>query len=117
MSGHSSGVNSVAFAPDGRTLATSDNVGTVILWNLTDPTQPRLLGTPLRHSGAVTSAFAPDGRTLAVGSNVDDGTVILWDLGDRAQPRRLGQPLSGHRGGVLSVAFAPDGTTLGHRQQ
>ncbi len=71
---------SVAFAPDGTTLATGDTDGTVILWDLTDPAQPRRLGQPLTgHTGPVYSvAFAPDGTTLATGG--DDGTVILWDL-------------------------------------
>ena len=83
----------------------------MILWDLTDPAQPRRLGQPLTgHTSTVYSvAFAPDGTTLATAST--DGT-ILWDLTDPAQPRRLGQPLTGHTSAVYSVAFAPDGTTL-----
>ena len=52
----------------------------MILWDLTDPTQPRRLGQPLTgHTGPVYSAvFAPDRHALATAS--DDGTVILWDL-------------------------------------
>ena len=74
---------SVAFAPDGTTLATAGADGTVILWDLTDPAQPRRLGPPLTgHTGTVYSvAFAPDGTTLATGDTyATDGTVILWDL-------------------------------------
>jgi WD40 repeat protein len=105
-------VTSVAFAPDGRTLATASGDRTVILWDLTDPAQPRRIGLPLTgHTAGVTSvAFAPDGRTLATASY--DRTVILWDLTDPVQPRTLGRPLSGHTEGVYSVAFAPDGHTL-----
>jgi WD40 repeat protein/type II secretory pathway predicted ATPase ExeA len=99
----------LAFARDGRTLATSSGDRTVVLWDVSDPARPRRLGQPLTgHGGAVVSvAFAPDGRTLATGSL--DHTVILWDLADRTLPRRLG---TGHSSPVRSLAFARDGRTL-----
>ena len=77
----------MAFAPDGRTVATGSWDGTVILWDLADRTGPRRIGQPLTgHTSreARALAFSPDGRTLATsGAN---GTVILWDLTDRAAP-------------------------------
>ncbi|MGH3885365.1 MAG: TIR domain-containing protein [Pseudonocardiaceae bacterium] len=112
LTGHTSSVNSVAFTPDGHTLATGSDDSTVILWDLTDPVASRRLGQPLTgHTGAVTTmALAPDGRTLITGSA--DRTVIRWDLTDLAQPRQLGQPLTGHTGAVSSVALASDGHTF-----
>jgi WD40 repeat protein len=79
----------VAFSPDGNTLATGRSEDqTVILWDLTDRTQPRRLGQPLTgHTDSVSAVvFSPDGNTLATGSH--DQTVILWDLIPLAQLRR-----------------------------
>ncbi|MBM2821904.1 MAG: NTPase-like protein [Thermoleophilia bacterium] len=69
-------VLSVAFSPDGVTLASAGLYRTVRLWDV--PTHKQL-GEPLRgHRGAVSSvAFSPDGRMLA--SAGDDQTVRLWE--------------------------------------
>jgi len=72
-------VNAMALDPDGNTLATAGNDGTVILWDLTYPGRPRRLGQPLAHESSVHSvAFSPNGNTLGTGSS--DATVLLWDL-------------------------------------
>ena len=47
LTGHTNTVWSVAFSPDGHTLASGSGDGTVRLWNLTDPAHPRPLGQPL----------------------------------------------------------------------
>ncbi|WP_329425382.1 serine/threonine protein kinase [Streptosporangium sp. NBC_01495] len=106
LTGHTNWVESVAFSPDGRTLATGSSDKTVIVWD-TRTWQP--IGDPLTgHNDWVQAvAFSPDGRTLATVG--DDMTVIVWDT---ATWRPVGAPLTGHTRSVLSVAFSPDGKTL-----
>ncbi|MBE8986568.1 WD40 repeat domain-containing protein, partial [Nostoc sp. LEGE 12450] len=68
-------VNSVAFSPDGKTIASGSSDNTVRLWNLAGQELKTLKG----HSSYVLSvAFSPDGKTIASGSN--DNTVRLWNL-------------------------------------
>jgi WD40 repeat protein len=106
LPGHTGIVFSVAFSPDGTTLASGGADGTVRLW---DVATRRQIGRPhTRHTRAVHSvAFSPDGTTLASGSA--DGTVRLWNV---ATGRQIGEPLTGTSGDIESVAFSPDGTTL-----
>ncbi|WP_438493858.1 nSTAND1 domain-containing NTPase [Streptomyces asiaticus] len=104
LTGHKGDVGAVAFSPDGYTLATGSDDGTVWLW---DPATGRTRRALTGHNGAVRAvAFNPDGHTLATGS--DDGTVRLWD----PATGRTRRALTGHNGAVRAVAFNPDGHTL-----
>jgi WD40 repeat protein len=63
--GHTDAVNSVAFSPDGHTLATGSADDTVRLWNVTDPAHPTR-PTPDRphqrgHLGGVQPGWAHPG--------------------------------------------------------
>jgi WD40 repeat protein len=78
LSGHTSAVYSVAFSPDGHTLATGSDDQTARLWDLSDLRHPSPLGTLSGHTSVVYSvAFSPDGHTLATGSK--DSTARLWE--------------------------------------
>ena len=152
LQGHTREIRGIAYAPDGRTLASSSGSGadvdlladdTLILWDTVS-------GTPkatLPGSGAYSIAFSPDGKTIATGgyeyiqlwdavsgeptasfqteSNIvienlafsPDGKTIatastadirLWDVATATHKATL----QGHTKSVLSLSFSPDGSTL-----
>jgi WD40 repeat protein/energy-coupling factor transporter ATP-binding protein EcfA2 len=103
--GHSDGVYSVAFNPEGL-LASASMDQTILLWDI-QTMQP--IGDPLTgHIDTVTSVtFSPNGQTLASGSV--DKTIILWDVQSR-QP--IGQPLRGHSNTVRNITFSKNGSLL-----
>jgi WD40 repeat protein len=94
----------LAFAPDGRTLATADAAATVTLWDTATGQRRRVL---TGHRGPVfTVAFTPDGKSLASGSY--DQSTRIWNV-DTSQQQAVSIR---HSGAIFAVAFTPDGKML-----
>ncbi|HEY1209768.1 MAG TPA: serine/threonine-protein kinase [Terracidiphilus sp.] len=101
--GNTASVETVAFSPDGRTLASGD-ADNANLWDVATGQQIRAFKG---HTAWVFSvAFSPDGRTLATASV--DNTIKLWDVASG----RLLRTLEGHTEAVQYVAYSPDGAML-----
>jgi WD40 repeat protein len=104
LEGHTNGVWSVAFSPDGTLLASGSVDRTVKVWDVRTGAIVRNLEG---HSNWVRCvAFSPDGTLLASASY--DSSVKLWD----ARTGELVLTLEGHTSGVWSVDFSPDGTLV-----
>ncbi|HOU92571.1 MAG TPA: WD40 repeat domain-containing protein, partial [Polyangiaceae bacterium] len=97
-------VGSVAFSPDGGTLAAGQVDGALLLARVRDGAVLRALEGHGEIADAI--AFSPDGRTLATGTY--GGAVRLWRTRGGPSLRTLPAAPSG----VMALAFSPDGRTL-----
>jgi WD40 repeat protein/serine/threonine protein kinase/DNA-binding XRE family transcriptional regulator/energy-coupling factor transporter ATP-binding protein EcfA2 len=121
--GHFGRVNSVAWSPDGKSLASGADDSDVLVWNVETGGHTRLAGSATRgkpfsvissqrtglvatpghgHAGCVLSVAWRDDVHLA--SSSSDGRAVIWNLATQ-----LPIVLEGHQGSVSSVAWSPDG--------
>src|SRR5262249_32452109 len=101
LGGHDDLIESLAFAADGRRLASAGMDGTVRVWGADGKEIRRLVG---HDSGVKAVAFAPDGKFLA--SAGKDKMLVLWDLATWREVYRT------EAGWLTSLAFSPDGRML-----
>jgi len=102
--GHISGVVSVSFSPDSRSVVSSGRDGKALMWgSLGGFVQATLVG----HRAAVNGAtFSPDGRTILTAG--DDGSARIWDATRESGSTQVAD----HGAAVNVVAFSPDGRTI-----
>lgn len=103
ITGHDDRVNDVAFAPDGASVLTASDDGTI---RRQSATTGALIST-YAGTGRITSvAYTADGLQLVWGQS--NGDVVLADLASGTVERTF----VGHNAGVNTVATSPDGTQI-----
>jgi WD40 repeat protein len=104
-------VHSIAFAPDGKLIASSGWEGRIHLWDARTGglvrTMPSRLENTLGTNSVPCVAFAPDGKRLLSGHR--DGSTRMWDTASGKEHWR--SDMKSH-GGVNAVAYAPDGKVV-----
>jgi WD40 repeat protein len=102
LSGHSGGINTVCFSPEGLKLLSASDDGTVRLWNaLTGKSLAVLRG---HEHWVYTAHFSLEGLYILSASR--DGSAKLWE----GETGELLFSLEGHQNGVNLFLLSPDGT-------
>lgn len=142
LTGHTSGVDHIAFSPDGYTLVSEScgnlgyacvpfcgtygdpgcTKGEIRLWDVRDVMRPLALGAPVMVDMDVQGvAFNHDGKMLFIsGSSIkgpshsDFSTALLdvWDVQDLSRPQKLVRQSVQLQGEETSVVFSPDSNTV-----
>ncbi|KZC15080.1 Notchless protein like protein 1 [Dufourea novaeangliae] len=100
LEGHKEAVITVAFSPDGSSLASGSGDTTVRFWDIYTQT-PNYTCEGHRH-WVLCISWSPCGRKLA--SACKYGTIILWDP---KTGKQIGRPMSGHKMWVTSLCWEP----------
>ncbi|KAJ5640438.1 G-protein beta WD- 40 repeats containing protein [Penicillium herquei] len=104
LAGHSGRVYTLAFSPDGNTIASGSSDRTIKIWDATAGNCQETLHGHLREVS--TLVFSPDGKMLASGSS--DKTIKLWN----ATTWDCQRTFYGHSGKGFALAFSPDGNKI-----
>lgn len=98
LEGHSEAILSVAFSPDGKSLASGSGDTTVRIWDLQTETP---LETCVGHKHWVLFvSYSPDCKKIASGGM--DNVIFIWNAEDGKQ---IGNALKGHKNFVTSISW------------
>ncbi len=102
IDGYSDWVTSLAWSPDGESLATG-TYEFVKIWNAEQKQIEAELKVPSGFGRSL--AYSPDGTLLAAGHYQG---IVIWRTSDKKELKQI----KGPRGYVTSLAFSPDGSRL-----
>lgn len=114
-----SSIQSLAYNPKRKLLASSNQDGLVHLWKseggkmvpLATFTAP---GADIEKGVVVSLAFDSEGKYLATSGKVGKYGAVLWDLSDPMRPTKVGELRNAElKAGVYKLAFIPAGPSKG----
>ncbi len=113
LTGHKYHIDSVTFSPDGKTLISGGQDGTVLLWDVSTGKPKKTLTDqdvdtdPNTHFVSThVFMFNSDGSKFAIGDK--KGMIQLWDVSTWKEE----QTLDGHADAITSINFSPDGRSI-----
>ena len=102
--GHTSGIKSAIFSPDGKKIVTISMENTIKMW---DVVSGKIIANLIGHTSSVNSVqFSLNGKKIVTASA--DHTVKIWDA---ASGNHI-LDLSGHTNEVISASYSPGGKTI-----
>jgi WD40 repeat protein len=113
LSGHQGCVSGGAqFGPDGKTIYTADQDGTIRVWDTAGVLECSELEAP-PETEIMGMALSPDGRRAATGGGNKDRTIRVWDLEEGKELLKFPTPqANAWSTNAGSLAFSPDGSTI-----
>ena len=113
LAGHKEWIQALALSSDGKRLASGDDQGVIIVWDLS--TGKEIQRWQCKH-WVRSLAIAPDGKTVAASQHVPSRNKVVvppsfhfWDADTGKMKMDLTKEISG---GMSTVAYSPDGKWL-----